>query len=188
MVAFNSRKIAFYGVLSALMYVFLLIETYVFTAFLGSFTPAILTLPFAIAISLFNNKKSMLVGGLIFGCCSFVLAINIANPIFINPLISIFPRVFIGIVAYAVYQLAKLIFKNSKSSFISQILPIMVAGLFGVLTNTVCTLCMIEIFHGGALATVMQTIISFNFLGEIVGAVALVPLYSKVLKRVENRL
>jgi uncharacterized membrane protein len=64
----------------------------------------------------------------------------------------------------------------------------MIAGLFGVLTNTICTLCMIEIFQGGALATVMQTIISFNFLGEIVGAMVLVPIYNKVLKKVENRL
>jgi uncharacterized membrane protein len=97
---FSSKRIAFYGVLSALMFVFLLIETYLFTAFFGNFTPAILTLPFAVALSLFNGKRGMWLGGTIFGCCSFFLAICIGNPIFLNPLISILPRIFIGVVAY----------------------------------------------------------------------------------------
>ena len=67
----NAKKVAFYGVMSALTFVFLLIETFVFSAFLGNFTPAILTLPLAVALSLFNGKKGMFVGGTIFGCCSF---------------------------------------------------------------------------------------------------------------------
>ncbi|MBR2385630.1 MAG: hypothetical protein IKA99_08510 [Clostridia bacterium] len=80
----SSRKIAFYGVMAGLMFVFLLIETFVFTAFFGNFTPAILTLPLAIALSLFNGRKGMWVGGTIFGCCSFFLAIIISNVIFLK--------------------------------------------------------------------------------------------------------
>ena len=47
----SSKKIAFYGVMAGLMFVFLLIETYLFSALFGNFTPAILTLPLAVALS-----------------------------------------------------------------------------------------------------------------------------------------
>jgi uncharacterized membrane protein len=96
----NAKNVAFYGVMSGLMFVFLLIETYVFSAFFGNFTPAILTLPLAVSLSLFNGKKGFWVGGTIFGCCSFFLAICISNVIFLNPLVSILPRIFIGVLAF----------------------------------------------------------------------------------------
>ena len=185
---FNSRKIAFYGVLSALMFVFLLIETYLFTAFFGNFTPAILTLPFAVALSLFKKSRGMLVGGTIFGCCSFFLAICIANPIFLNPLVSILPRIFIGVVAYAVFYFVSTICKNSKSTFVSEKLPLSIAGAFGILTNTVCTIFMINLFNSEALVSVFATILSINFLAEVIGAIILVPIYANVLKRIENKL
>ena len=184
----SSKKIAFYGVISALMFVFLLIETYLLTIAFGSLTPAILTLPFAVALSLFLGKKGMFVGGTIFGCCSFFLAMIIANPVFINPLISILPRVLIGVVAYFVYFLTSCIFKNSNSHFLKEVLPYALAGVFGILTNTVCTIVMLWVFSYSALAAVFTTIISINFVGEIVGAIILVPIYSKVLKRIDKRL
>jgi len=183
----NSRRIAFYGVLSALMFVFLLIETYLFTAFFGSFTPAILTLPLAVALSTFLGKKSMFVGGLIFGSCSFVLAIIIANPIFINPLISILPRIFIGVVAYGVYALFGIIFKNKQESQGWQIARASISGAFGILTNSVCTIFMMWIFNQAQIAMVLTTIISINFVAEIIGAMVLVPIYQKALLKIRNK-
>ena len=180
----SAKKIAFFGVVSALMFVCLLVETYVFTAFMGNFTPAILTLPLAVALSLFSDKKGMFIGGTIFGCCSFFLALIIGNVIFVNPLISILPRVFIGIVAYLVCALVKKIFKNSSSAFLTEILPYSIAGAFGILTNTVFTITMMWIFDVGQLAAVMTVILSLNFLAEVVGAIILVPVYSKILKKV----
>ena len=184
----KARKIAFYGVLSALMFVFLLIETYLFTAFFGSFTPAILTLPLAVALSLFKGKEGMWIGGTIFGCCSFFLAVCIGNPVFLNPLVSIFPRIFIGVVAYFVYFLLAKICVKSKNAFVNEILPASIAGAFGILANTVCTLTMMWLFNAAELAAVLTVILSINFLGEIIGAIVLVPVYKKVLKRIENKL
>ena len=183
----SSKKIAFYGVVSALMFVFLLVETYLFTAFLGSFTPAILTLPFAVSLSLFSKKRGMLVGGTIFGCCSFFLAVIISNPIFINPLVSILPRIFIGVIAYFVYILVKRVCSFSKNTFVNETLPLSIAGAFGILTNTVFTIFMMWVFNASSLAAVMTVIISVNFLAEIVGAIILVPIYSRVLKRIQNK-
>ena len=184
----NSRRIAFYGVLSALMFVFLLIETYLFTAFFGNFTPAILTLPFAVALSLFNKEEGMWLGGTIFGCCSFFLAVCIANPIFLNPLISIFPRVFIGVIAYIAFSAVSAIFKNSQVPFLKEKLPQAVGGALGILTNTIFTIFMINLFHSEALVSVISTILSINFLAEIIGAIILVPIYTNVLKRIKNKL
>lgn len=184
----SAKTIALCGVISALMFVFLLVETYGFTAFLGSFTPAILTLPLAVAISLTGDAKSCIVGGLIFGFCSFFLAVIIANPIFINPLISILPRIFIGVVAYGVYLVVRGLFKKSKKDFTKEILPVSVASAFGILTNSVCTIFMMWVFNASELATVMTVIISFNFLAEIIGAVVLSPIYVRVIKRINKSL
>ena len=184
----SSKKIAYYGVLSALMFVFLLIETYLLTIAFGALTPAILTLPFAVSLSLFLGKKGMFIGGTMFGCCSFFLAIIIANPVFINPLISILPRILIGVVAYFVYVLVQKLTKNSKNEWVKENIPYSIAGVFGILTNTVCTIFMLWVFNEASLAAVFTTIISINFVGEIIGAILLVPVYSKVLKRIENKL
>lgn len=177
----SSKKIAYLGVASALMFVFLLIETYLLTIAFGALTPAILTLPFAVALSLFLGKKGMLIGGTVFGCCSFVLAIIIANPVFINPLISILPRIFIGIVAYLAFSVTKKLFKNQTVAY-------SVGGAFGILTNTVLTIFMLWVFNYSALAAVFTTIMSINFVGEFIGAIILVPIYSKILKKVNKSL
>ena len=182
----SSRFVAYYGIVSALMFAFLLVETYGFAAFLGAFTPAILTLPLAISVSMCGGKKSCVLGGAIFGCCSFFLAVFIANPVFINPLVSILPRLFIGVVAYFVYLLFVKITKNAKSKFVSETLPISIGASLGILTNTVCTIFMMWIFNASSLATVMTVIISFNFLGEIVGAMVLCPVYVKLIKRING--
>ncbi len=184
----SSKKIAFYGVMAGLMFVFLLIETFVFTAFFGNFTPAILTLPLAIALSLFNGRKGMWVGGTIFGCCSFFLAIIISNVIFLNPLVSILPRIFIGGVAYLVYWGSDKLLKDTKSDFLKEILPCSLAGVFGILTNTVCTIFMMWVFNSSTIAMVFTVIISINFVAEVVGAVVLAPIYVRLFKRMQKGL
>lgn len=184
----SSKKIAFYGVMAGLMFVFLLIETFLFSALFGNFTPAILTLPLAVALSLFNGKKGMWIGGTIFGCCSFFLAVCISNVIFLNPLVSIFPRVFIGLTAFLVYFLANKLFNKAKSEFVREILPCSLAGVFGILTNTVCTIFMMWVFNSAELALVLTLIISINFVAEVVGAAILAPIYVKVFKRMHKSL
>ena len=184
----TGRKIAFYGVISALMFVFLLIETYLLTPAFGALTPAILTLPFAAALSLFLGKKGMLIGGTIFGCCSFFLALLIGNPVFINPLISILPRIMIGVVAYLVFSLVSKLTEKSSNAFLKDVLPYSIGGAFGILANTVCTIFMLWVFDKSSLAAVFTTIMSINFLGEIIGAIILVPIYSKILKRIDSKL
>lgn len=184
----SAHRIAFYGVLSALMFVFLLIETYAFSALFGQFTPAALTIPLAIGLCLFGGKKTMLMGGAILGGCSFVLSFFVGYVIFMNPLVSIFPRLFIGIVSVLVFLGVSSLTKNAKSDFLKEILPLSVAGAFGALTNTVCTTFMMWVFNSAELYAVMKIIMSVNFVAEIIGAIILVPIYVKVMKKVDNKL
>lgn len=94
------------------------------------------------------------VGGLImgtaFGVVSLINAITrpagILDPLFMNPLVSVLPRMFIGVAAYYIFLLVSKLFKkeslkNSVSSF--------VGGIAGSLTNTVLVFMMLFIFYAG---------------------------------------
>jgi uncharacterized membrane protein len=81
-----------------------------------------------------------LVIGFLFGLFSLIQAaiapIGPADVWFVNPLLSILPRLFIGPLAWLAYRaLAK----------INQILALVVAGVVGSLTNTVLVLGMIGV-------------------------------------------
>ena len=179
-----ARDVAFLGVMLALVFVFLLVETFLFSALLGNFTPAALTLPLAIAVSVTGDKRNMFIGGTLLGFSSFLLAILIANPIFLNPLVSIAPRFFIGIAAYFVCLLFKKLFKNAESGFLRNVLPYSVAGVAGVLTNTVLVVTMLWIFTSSSLAEVIATILLVNFVAEIISAAVLVPVISRVIRNI----
>ncbi len=69
--------------------------------------------------------------GTIFGLFSFLQA---TSPIFKNPLVSIFPRIWIGVVAYYAYV-------GSRRAF-GEIPALAIAGVLGTLTNTVLVLSM----------------------------------------------
>lgn len=78
----------------------------------------------------------ILVGG-IFGVASFYLSNTFfPNPLFSNFLVSILPRLFIGLVAYLIYSTTK---KINKS------LAFVLAGIMGSLTNTFFVLGMIHL-------------------------------------------
>ena len=81
--------------------------------------------------------------GLIFGLTSLWNAMTqptITSIFFLNPLVSILPRVLIGVVAYYVYQG---IYKISKKVYAAGFM----AGLIGSLANTVGVLGMIYVLY-----------------------------------------
>ncbi len=69
--------------------------------------------------------------GAIFGLFSFLQA---SSPLFKNPLVSIFPRIWIGVVAYYSYVASRKVF--------GEIPALAIAGVLGTLTNTVLVLGM----------------------------------------------
>ena len=113
--------------------------------------------------------------GLIFGATSLLRAITmptITSFALINPLVSILPRVLIGIVAYYVY---KLTIKLTKNALVSG----WITGVIGSLVNTIGVLGMIYILYGARYAealgksasaakTLILTLIATNGIPEAI--------------------
>jgi len=114
----------------------------------------------------------LLVGG-IFGLFSFLQA---TSPLFKNPLVSVLPRLFIGVTAYLSYRWLK-----SRNEYAALVL----AGVVGTLTNTVLVLGMAVIT--GLLDPGLIPGIIPQAIAEIVIAVIIVVAVVTGWKRVEGR-
>lgn len=177
---FNSKSVAFYGVAAALLFVLLLVETFVLDLFLPIAPPAALSLPLAFSLSMFGKNRTALFGGTALGICSLVVALILANPIFINPLISVLPRMLCGVLAALVYSVFIKLFNGKR--YASHVAA-SVGGALGVLFNTVTVIFMMYLFNAGALSDVFATIISINFLVEIISAIILSPVIVGLLNK-----
>ncbi len=175
-----SHTIAFIGVMAALMFVVLMLETYVFIYFIKP-SPAFLSIPLFIALSMHSDWKRSFIGGTLFGCCSFIISFIVGYTVFYNPLISILPRTIAGVGGYFILHGLTFFIKKAKQPILCAI-----AAACTVLLHTVLVLGAMEIFAtGGAfLDTVWQTIIGVNFLSEIACAIVLTPIFVRVMKKV----
>jgi len=132
------------------------------------------------------------IGGLVlgttWGITSFLKVLSmpstVETAIFLNPMVSIFPRILVGlIISYTTIGLGKLIKnKDLKYAF--------VAGI-GTLSNTVLVLSSIFIFAQGgvlsfnqAFSVIVTVIISTNGLLELILAVILVPIIIRAISKV----
>lgn len=103
--------------------------------------------------------------GLIFGIFSVVQSIIEPTPVsfvFMNPLVSVLPRVLIGLTSYYIYKIVKL---KSKS------LGIAVGAAVGTLTNTIGVLGMIYLIYLGPYAKALNLSLSAAKKGIIAVAV-----------------
>lgn len=178
----SAKKIAYIGVMSSLEFAVLALETYVFVLFIKP-SPAILTIPIAIAICLRGEKWDMLVGGTIFGVCSFILSFMVGLVSFSNPLISILPRVIMGIAVYYSCRLFEKHFSGSKNTFVNSVLPVALAGAVGVIVNTVLVLSMLMLFDFSGIKEVLAAVLSFNTLFELISGIILTPVLVKTIKK-----
>lgn len=113
---------------------------------LGVLNLTIIHVTVIIAAFLLGPKDGAIVGG-VWGTITFIRAFvwptsPIAPIVFVNPLISILPRILIGVVAgYA--------FLWAKKSFHSKIFAASLASVLGSLTNTFLVLGQIYLFYRG---------------------------------------
>ena len=174
-----SHTVAFIGVMTALMAVVLTLETYVFIYFIKP-SPAFLSIPLFIALSMYADWKRSFIGGTIFGCCSFVLSFVVGYTVFYNPLISILPRTIAGVAGYFILHGLMVATKGKVMHVVRG-----VAAACTVLLHTVLVLAAMEIFaSGGAFFdTVWQVIIGVNFISEFACAIFLTPVLIRVMKK-----
>ncbi|SFJ69871.1 hypothetical protein TPDSL_39680 [Terrisporobacter petrolearius] len=146
----NVRKMTIIGVLSAIS---IMMSMLPFIGYIpiGPIKATIMHIPVIIGAII----EGPLVGatiGLIFGLTSLWNAITqpvLLSPLFINPLVSVLPRMLIGIVAYYVYQG---VYKLSKKVYASGF----VAGIIGSIANTAGVLGMIYILYADKYLVLME--------------------------------
>ena len=105
--------------------------------------------------------------GLVFGLFSMYNALvnpTPLTPIFLNPIVSVVPRILIGIVAYYVYKLLKNKFKKES-------IPIGIAAVLATITNTVGVLGFTYLLYVEQYAKAME--ISSSTAGITIASVAL---------------
>ena len=174
-----AHEVAFIGVMTALMAVVLTLETYVFIYFIKP-SPAFLSIPLFIALSMYGDWKHSFIGGTIFGCCSFVLSFVVGYTVFYNPLISILPRTLAGVAGYWILHGLTAVTKKRGKDTVRAI-----AAALTVILHTVLVLGAMEIFSSGGafFDTVWQTIIGVNFILEFICSMILVPLFIRLMKK-----
>lgn len=182
----QTKMITLSGVMGALVFILMFLETYVFSILIPLAPPCFLSLSVAITLSLVGDWKYMFIGGTALGVSSFIMSFIIGNPVFMLPWISILPRIFIGIVAFGIYKLVSKLTKNAKNSFVKNYLPSGVAGFFGVLTNTVLTLSMMFICKFIGLEVVVATFMAINFPIEVIASALIVPILLNTIKRLNR--
>jgi uncharacterized membrane protein len=141
----ETRKLTFLGVMLAIT--FILSVTPIGFVPLGSVSATIIHVP-TIITGIILGPLYGLVMGTLMGIISLVNAltrpVTALDPLFINPLVSILPRMPIGVVAYYAYSLIKKILGSKK---IGQTVSAAVGGILGSMTNTILVLSMLYIIY-----------------------------------------
>ena len=130
-----------------------------------------------------------LVMGITWGLTSYFYALTLGTieaMIFLNPMVSIVPRILVGlIIAYASIFV-------KKQSKLSPSLQYSLIALIGTLSNTILVLSAIFIFEytglipfNQAVATIFTIVISTNGLLELFSALILVPTVIRAISRIQ---
>lgn len=186
----KAHFVAFVGVMAALIFVLFLLEGAVLSPV--GMTACILSLPVAIAVSIYDDWKKSFVGGTLLGVCSCIFCLIFSAFIkYANPLVSVLPRFCIGVTAYWTYFGLSKLFKKAKNRFVNEAFPAAIAGIVGSLTNTVLYLLAVAVCDGraaDALTVIMGVAVTIYFPIELVACAVLVPLYVKALQKVNRTL
>ena len=141
----ETRKLTFLGVMLAIT--FILSITPIGFVPLGSVSATIVHVPTIITGILLGPLYGLIMGtlmGLISLFNALIRPVTVLDPLFINPLVSVLPRMAIGVVAYYGYSLVKKLFGKRK---ISQSISAAVGGVLGSMTNTILVLSMLYVVY-----------------------------------------
>jgi uncharacterized membrane protein len=171
--------IVLYAIYAALIFVARILDQLITSSALPiNFAVITLSITFAVAF-IEPSLKNGFIAGFIFGMSSFITSFIFAKPLifgFANPLISVFPRMIVGIVLFlsfkGFFELFKLVFKNSK---LAMGFAIPFACAIGAFTNTAIVLSMIWVFKVLEGMDVLYVIFVTNAIPELVIPAIIVP-------------
>lgn len=186
----KTLELTILGIFSAL--IIIMVYTPIGMISFGVVSATTIHIPVIIGAVVLGVKYGLILGG-VMGVASLIRAatapVTVLDPLFVNPLVSVLPRILIGLVAALVYLLVMKIFKNKNTAvpFASG-----VAALFGTLTNTVFVLGFLALFYGDKIQAttvgqsvkmIFATIVGTNGLIEIASAIILtVPVATALIK------
>ncbi|MDH2808564.1 ECF transporter S component [Enterococcus faecium] len=188
----NSRNKTFRLVLRAILLAIIIVQAMVpWLGFipLGFISLTIIHITVIIAAVVLGPKDGMVIG-LFWGIATIVRAYAMPTTpfdtlVFTNPIISVVPRVLVGLVAGLVFHW---IYQKNKSITISSAF----AGVLGSLVNTVLVLGFMGLFYTGATADAygvdsaplfktLAGVAAINGIPEAIGAGIITPLLAKAL-------
>ena len=150
----NSRagKVAKYAIVLATIFVAMFLDRAISLGFPVSAATIVLLVTFPFAL-LENDLGSAIICCSLFGLASFVkefipfLQSSVALlPIYVRPVVTLVPRMTMGLVLFGVYRLMLTLAKKMSSARGRQVLSIVVAVFFALVTNTVLFLGLLNLF------------------------------------------
>jgi len=144
----------------------------------------IIHIPVLIGAMTFKDRNLALIAGTTFGISSWLVAMfRPASPvdlIFQNPLVSIFPRILFGLLAYWLY---KQLTKKIEKDYLAITFSVIISTLF----HTVSVVSLMFVFgqhiFTGSIMTLLISVLSINGWIEIVLAALIVPPIVKTLQK-----
>ncbi len=181
----KALKLAQYAVMMATIFVAMMLDRVISLGLPISTAACVLLVTFSFCY-LDNTWQTGILVGFLFGFVSFLKEFIFpssvsAFPVYVWPLITILPRVIMGVVAFAVYRLLLLLTRKMKNVYARQTVAITVATLFGNITNTVLflltlNLCkMVAHMDYTSLFVVIKGVILTNILPEYLISMILAP-------------
>jgi uncharacterized membrane protein len=170
----KTKDIALIAIMTSLILIFA-----IFPISIGTIDMAFMALLPVIVVTQVKGLKFGMILGAIFGIVSFAVSFSlrsVLSPIFMNPLVSIVPRLFIAVTThFSGVLIEKILRKTKLNTKIGDSIKYGVSGALGVCTNTVLVLGMMLVFNygknvGGAEIgwALIGVILATNFLIELV--------------------
>lgn len=188
----NSKNKTFRLVLRAILLAIIIVQSMIpWLGFipLGFISLTIIHITVIVAAVVLGPKDGMLIG-LFWGIATIIRAYAMPTTpfdtlVFTNPIISVVPRVLVGLVAGLVFHW---LYKRSSTIFV----PAVVAGILGSLVNTILVLGFMGLFYTNATAQAygvdasvlfktLAGIAAINGIPEAIGAGIITPLLAKAL-------
>ena len=185
----KAHLVAFIGVMFALILVLFMLEGAL--SIVAGISTCVLSLPMAIALSMYDDWKSSFIGGTLLGLSSCIFCLIFGMVVYANPLVCVLPRTCAGVTAYWTYFGLSKLFKKAKHKYLREVLPASLGAVIGTLTNTVLYILAISVFVDksimGVGAYLLEIAVAIYFPLELVASFILVPVYVAVMKKVSGK-
>lgn len=173
----NTYYVVLYAIYAALIFVGRLLDQLLTSAALPiNFAVITLSITFSVAF-IEPSLKNGLIAGLIFGLSSFIATFIFPGGSmiygFANPLISVIPRIIVGVALYATFKFAYMFFKKFFGKGMTP--SIVIACVVGALVNTVTVLFMIWVFKTLEGMDVVLVLFVTNSIPELIIPALIVP-------------